>query len=126
MVGAIGARVIIGTVCDSVGPRYATSFVLLLIAPCVFCASLITTAGGIIAVRFFIGVGLCIFVCCQFWAGTMFSPNVVGTVNATAGGWGNLGGGCCELPPRRCRCCCCWGPQILVVGNCILGLMGTG
>ena len=24
----------------------------------------------------------------------MFSPNCVGTVNATCGGWGNLGGAC--------------------------------
>eukprot|EP00983_Pelagomonas_calceolata_P053812 1143440-Pelagomonas_calceolata.AAC.2 len=92
VVGAIGARVVIGAVCDTVGPRMATSGVLLLIAPCVFCASLIVDRGGIIAVRFFIGVGLCIFVCNQFWAGTMFSPNCVGTVNATCGGWGNLGG----------------------------------
>ena len=49
-------------------------------------------SGGLIAVRFFIGVGICIFVCNQFWAGVMFSPNVVGVVNATCGGWGNLGG----------------------------------
>ena len=92
VVGAIGARVIIGAICDTVGPRMATAGVLLLIAPPVFCASLIVDRGGIIAVRFFIGIGLCIFVCNQFWAGTMFSPNCVGTVNATCGGWGNLGG----------------------------------
>lgn len=27
----------------------------------------------------------------------MFSPNVVGTANAFAGGWGNLGGGATQL-----------------------------
>lgn len=27
----------------------------------------------------------------------MFSPNVVGTANAFAGGWGNLGGGFTQL-----------------------------
>jgi len=92
VVGAIGARVFIGAICDTVGPRYAVAGVLLLIAPPVYCTALVVDQGGLIAVRFFIGVGLCIFVCNQFWAGTMFSPNCVGTVNATCGGWGNLGG----------------------------------
>ena len=55
VVGAIGARVFIGGICDTVGPRMATAGVLLLIAPPVFCASLIVDRGGIIAVRFFIG-----------------------------------------------------------------------
>ncbi|KAF5826896.1 high affinity nitrate transporter [Dunaliella salina] len=97
VVGAIGARVIIGAICDTVGPRYGVAGVLLLIAPSVFCASLIVDRGGIIAVRFFMGIGICIFVCNQFWSGTMFSPNCVGTVNATCGGWGNLGGGVTQL-----------------------------
>jgi len=55
VVGAIGARVIIGAVCDTVGPRYGVAGVLLLIAPSVYCSSLIVDRGGIIAVRFFIG-----------------------------------------------------------------------
>jgi nitrate/nitrite transporter NarK len=37
------------------------------------------------------------FVCCQYWCTAMFSPNVVGTANAFAGGWGNLGGGATQL-----------------------------
>merc|ERR1712019_272818 len=33
------------------------------------------------------------FVVNQFWNSIMFNRSVVGTANATAGGWGNLGGG---------------------------------
>jgi len=33
------------------------------------------------------------FVVNQFWNSIMFNKSVVGTANATAGGWGNLGGG---------------------------------
>ena len=33
------------------------------------------------------------FVTNQFWRLSMFAPNVVGTANATAAGWGNLGSG---------------------------------
>lgn len=37
------------------------------------------------------------FVCCQFWVGTMFNVRIVGTANAIAAGWGNAGGGACHL-----------------------------
>ncbi len=33
------------------------------------------------------------FVITQFHTSVMFAPNVVGTANATVGGWGNAGGG---------------------------------
>jgi nitrate/nitrite transporter NarK len=33
------------------------------------------------------------FVVTQFHTSVMFAPNIVGTANATAAGWGNLGGG---------------------------------
>ena len=37
------------------------------------------------------------FVTNQFWCSLMFFPNVVGTANATAAGWGNLGGGVTQI-----------------------------
>jgi NNP family nitrate/nitrite transporter-like MFS transporter len=43
--------------------------------------------------RAVIGCGLATFVCCQVWCSQQFSKNVVGSANATAAGWGNLGGG---------------------------------
>jgi len=59
----------------------------------VFCMSLIETPVGFIMGRFIIGLGLATFVANQFWASSLFSPNVVGLANATSAGWGNLGGG---------------------------------
>ena len=41
----------------------------------------------------FIGILGATFVPCQFWMTQMFSPSAVGTANAIAGGWGNMGAG---------------------------------
>ncbi len=43
--------------------------------------------------RLAIGVIGASFVITQFHTSVMFAPNVVGTANATVGGWGNAGGG---------------------------------
>merc|ERR1711920_1191966 len=51
---------------------------------------------GIIC-RFLIGLGLATFVTCQVWCSQLFNRKVVGAANATAGGWGNLGGGITNL-----------------------------
>jgi len=59
--------------------------------------SLVNNSGGFIACRMLIGFSLATFVCCQFWCSVLFSPRIVGTANATAGGWGNLGGGVTQL-----------------------------
>ncbi|CAE7267424.1 NRT2.2 [Symbiodinium sp. CCMP2592] len=37
------------------------------------------------------------FVTNQFWCSLMFAPNVIGTANATAAGWGNLGCGVTQI-----------------------------
>merc|ERR1719502_1668351 len=43
--------------------------------------------------RILIGLSLATFVTCQVWCSQFFDRSVVGTANATAGGWGNVGGG---------------------------------
>merc|ERR1712072_1438991 len=53
----------------------------------------ITSGTGLIVVRFFVSALGSTFVVNQFWNSILFAPNVIGTANATAGGWGNLGGG---------------------------------
>merc|ERR1719197_1801976 len=54
---------------------------------------LVTNGTALIIVRFFVSCLGSTFVVNQFWNSIMFNNGVVGTANATAGGWGNLGGG---------------------------------
>ncbi|CAG8484586.1 9095_t:CDS:2 [Cetraspora pellucida] len=56
-------------------------------------AGLCNDVNGFYAVRFFIGILGATFVPCQFYTTQMYEKNVVGSANAFAGGWGNLGGG---------------------------------
>ena len=60
-------------------------------------AAAITAPWNYTLIRFFIGCAGATFVTNQFWCSLMFAPNVVGTANATAAGWGNLGGGVTQI-----------------------------
>ena len=91
--GAILSRVLLGNFLDTFGPRYGLSAVLLFTAPAVFCIGLVNNMAGFVIARFFIGIGLAAFVACQFWCSSMFNTKIVGTANALAAGWGNMGGG---------------------------------
>jgi len=97
VVGAIAARILMGNFVDNYGPRYGIALTMGLTAPCVFCMSLVTNATGFIIVRMFIGFSLAVFVACQFWCTSLFNTKIVGTANAVAAGWGNMGGGATHL-----------------------------
>ena len=87
------ARIIIGKLCDTWGPRKTA--VRLLIVGClpVFFVGLANDYTSFLLFRLAIGVIGASFVITQFHTSMMFAPNIKGTANAVTGGWGNLGGG---------------------------------
>merc|ERR1712127_546699 len=95
--GTILARLVMGTVCDVMGARKGLAFCLFLTSPFILGIMFVTNATGFIACRLFIGCGLASFVACQVGCTQQFSKKIVGLANATAGGWGNLGGGVTNL-----------------------------
>src|SRR3954452_20929725 len=87
------ARLIIGKLCDSWGPRKTAVRLLLLGSLPVFLVGLSKDYTSFLLFRGAIGIIGASFVITQFHTSMMFAPNVKGTANAVVGGWGNLGGG---------------------------------
>jgi len=90
-------RFLLGSVIERIGPALTDVVLLLWGAVVVACSAAVTNGSGLIAVRFFVSALGSTFVVNQFWNSIMFNKSVVGTANATAGGWGNLGGGLTQV-----------------------------
>ncbi len=86
-------RLIVGPLCDRFGPRRTYTWLLLLGAIPVFGLAFAQTYEAFLFFRLAIGAIGASFVITQYHTSVMFAPNVVGTANATVGGWGNAGGG---------------------------------
>jgi len=86
-------RFIMGSVIEFMGPRLADCMLLTWGTIVVSASAAVTSGTGLIVARFFVSALGSTFVVNQFWNSIMFNRKVVGTANATAGGWGNLGGG---------------------------------
>jgi NNP family nitrate/nitrite transporter-like MFS transporter len=86
-------RLIIGPLCDRYGPRKAYTGLLLLGAIPVLGVAAAQSYESFLFFRLLIGAIGASFVITQYHTSVMFAPNVVGTANAAAAGWGNAGGG---------------------------------
>ncbi|TKK69944.1 MFS transporter [Ilyomonas limi] len=87
------ARLVIGKLCDTWGPRKTAIRLLLAGALPVMLVGLAKDYTTFLLFRAAIGIIGAAFVITQFHTSIMFAANVKGTANAVAGGWGNLGGG---------------------------------
>ena len=91
------ARLVIGWLCDKIGPRLCYTFLLLIGSIPVMAIGLADGYESFLLFRLGIGVIGASFVITQYHTSVMFAPNVVGTANATSAGWGNLGGGVTQM-----------------------------
>ncbi|MCB2407712.1 MFS transporter [Hymenobacter lucidus] len=91
------ARLVIGKLCDTLGPRLTYTLLLVVGALPVMLIGLSNSYQSFLLFRLAIGIIGASFVITQFHTSMMFAPNVVGTANAVAGGWGNLGGGIANM-----------------------------
>ncbi|MBO9727430.1 MAG: MFS transporter [Chitinophaga sp.] len=91
--GTIIARLVIGRLCDTWGPRKTAVRLLLAGSLPVFLVGLSKDYTSFLLFRLAISVIGGSFVITQFHTSLMFAPAIKGTANAITGGWGNLGGG---------------------------------
>ncbi|MGB0922205.1 MAG: MFS transporter [Alphaproteobacteria bacterium] len=90
-------RIVIGALCDKIGPRKAYTGLLVLGSIPVMTIGLAQSYETFLLFRLAIGAIGASFVITQYHTSMMFAPNVVGTANATTAGWGNLGGGITQM-----------------------------
>jgi NNP family nitrate/nitrite transporter-like MFS transporter len=90
-------RMLIGWLCDHIGPRRAYTWLLILGSLPVMGVGLAHDYSTFLLFRLAIGAIGASFVITQYHTSVMFAPNVVGTANAAAAGWGNLGGGVTQI-----------------------------
>ena len=95
--GTIVLRAIMGPVMDVFGARKGMFVLMAVCTPGVIGMMFTTNAAGYIICRCLIGFSLATFVCSQTWCAQMYSKSIIGVANATAAGWGNLGGGITNL-----------------------------
>lgn len=93
LAAALIVRLIAGSACDRFGARWTFAGILLLGAIPTALAGTVTTAHGLVVLRFFVGILGGSFIPCQVWTTGFFDKSVVGTANSLAAGLGNAGSG---------------------------------
>jgi len=90
-------RMLMGWLCDRIGPRRAYTWMLILGALPVMGIGLAHNYVTFLVFRLAIGAIGASFVITQYHTSVMFAPNIIGSANAAAAGWGNLGGGVTQM-----------------------------
>jgi len=90
-------RLLFGGFLEKFGPRKVLCTLLFAGSIFVASASLIQNVPSMIIVGVLTGTIGASFVANQFWMALLFCPEILGLVNGTAGGWGNLGGGVANM-----------------------------
>jgi len=90
-------RLVMGWLCDRIGPRLAYSILLILGSIPVMGIGFAHDYHSFLLFRLAIGAIGASFVITQYHTSVMFAPNCVGTANATSAGWGNMGGGVTQM-----------------------------
>lgn len=108
------ARLLMGWLCDRIGPRLTYTILLIAGSFPVMLIGLSNDYETLLLFRLAIGAIGAAFVITQFHTSAMFAPNVIGTANATTAGWGNLGGGVAQM-----------AMPLLYTGLLALGLTGS-
>jgi len=72
LVATLLVRLVSGTLCDKFGPRYVFAGCLLAGAIPTALAGTVTSAAGLITLRFFVGILGASFVPCQVWSTGFF------------------------------------------------------
>jgi len=93
----IFARLLVGWLCDRIGPRLAYTWLLVLGSLPVMGIGLAHDFTTFLLFRLLIGAIGASFVITQYHTSIMFAPRCVGTANAAVAGWGNLGGGVTQI-----------------------------
>lgn len=91
------ARLLFGWLCDRIGPRKSYAWLLIAGSLPVIGIGFANDYTSFLLFRLAIGAIGASFVITQYHTSVMFAPNVVGSANATAAGWGNLGGGVTQM-----------------------------
>jgi NNP family nitrate/nitrite transporter-like MFS transporter len=93
----IFARLLVGWLCDKIGPRVTYTGLLILGSLPVILIGFANSYETFLIFRLSIGIIGASFVITQYHTSAMFAPKVVGSANALAAGWGNLGGGLAQI-----------------------------
>lgn len=91
------ARLLVGKLTDRYGPRKVYTWLLVICSFPVMFIGLADSYMTFLLFRLGISVIGASFVLTQFHTSVMFAPNIKGTANAVAGGWGNTGGGATQI-----------------------------